>query len=163
MHRENDDREFSSSHHLDLDSPARLPESIRELVRSAYAKWVPVIGREPLPMRADYDRAVREHQFDLLIREGELVGLVETLLHSDHLWIENLAVKPLHQGRGLGRRLLAHVERRAVEHGCAEARLLTNVAFATNVALYKKVGYAVHKEEEFMGGITVQMRKSLAR
>ena len=32
---------------------------VRALVRSAYAKWVPVIGREPLPMVADYDRAVR--------------------------------------------------------------------------------------------------------
>ena len=138
-------------------------ESIRELVRAAYAKWVSVIGREPLPMCADYDRAVREHRFDLLVRDGEMIGLVETLLHPDHLWIENLAVKPQSQGQGFGRMLLAHVERRAVEHGCAEARLQTNAAFATNVALYKNVGYAVHKEEEFMGGITVHMRKTLAR
>lgn len=27
--------------------------AIRDIVRAAYAKWVPVIGREPLPMRAD--------------------------------------------------------------------------------------------------------------
>ena len=26
---------------------------IRELTRSAYAKWVPLIGREPKPMAAD--------------------------------------------------------------------------------------------------------------
>ena len=42
--------------------------AIRDIVRAAYAGWVPVIGREPLPMRADYDKAVREHQFDLAIR-----------------------------------------------------------------------------------------------
>lgn len=33
-----------------------LPEdaiAIRALVRAAYARWVPVIGREPRPMQAD--------------------------------------------------------------------------------------------------------------
>ena len=38
------------------DAPA-----IRDLTRAAYAKWVPVIGREPKPMGADYDLAVRAH------------------------------------------------------------------------------------------------------
>ena len=28
--------------------------AIRSLTRAAYAKWVPVIGREPMPMQADY-------------------------------------------------------------------------------------------------------------
>jgi hypothetical protein len=46
-----------------------MPEDsrlIQALVRSAYAKWVAVIGREPLPTVADYDRAVRDHEIDLL-------------------------------------------------------------------------------------------------
>ena len=33
--------------------------AVRELTRQAYAKWVPVIGREPTPMTADYERIVR--------------------------------------------------------------------------------------------------------
>ena len=36
------------------DAPA-----IHALTQSAYAKWVPVIGRRPLPMATDYDQAVR--------------------------------------------------------------------------------------------------------
>src|ERR1700722_13504646 len=62
---------------------------IRELVRSAYAKWVPVIGREPQPMSADYARAVQEHQIDLAFMDTRLVGLIETIVRGDHLWIEN--------------------------------------------------------------------------
>jgi hypothetical protein len=34
---------------------------VRDLTRAAYAKWVALIGREPLPMQADYQRAVAEH------------------------------------------------------------------------------------------------------
>ena len=35
--------------------PARRDdaEAIRDLVRAAYAKWVPLIGREPMPMKED--------------------------------------------------------------------------------------------------------------
>ena len=38
-------------------TPADVP-TITALVRAAYAKWVPLIRREPLPMLADYDAAV---------------------------------------------------------------------------------------------------------
>jgi hypothetical protein len=58
---------------------------IRALTRAAYAKWVPLIGREPLPMQADYERAVAEHTIDLIIAGGALAGLVETILRPDHL------------------------------------------------------------------------------
>ncbi|WP_192182680.1 GNAT family N-acetyltransferase [Mesorhizobium amorphae] len=136
--------------------------TIRDIVRAAYARWVPVIGREPLPMRADYDKAVREHQFDLAVENGEIVGLIETMRHDDHIWIENVAVAPKAQGRGIGRLLLDGAERRAVEAGCPKLRLLTNGAFEANVLLYRKHGYTVDREEEFMNGITVYMSKALA-
>ncbi len=135
---------------------------IRALVRSAYAKWVPVIGREPLPMTADYEKAVQEHQFDLAFVGARLVGLIETMLRDDHLWIENVAVRPEEQGKGLGRKLLAHAERKAIEAGRFESKLLTNAEFKANIALYEKCGYATLRREPFMGGTTVYMGKRLA-
>ncbi len=87
---------------------------IRDLTRAAYAKWVALIGREPLPMQADFKRAVAEHTIDLFIGGGAIVGLIETILRPDHLWIENVAVAPERQGRGFGRMLLNHAERRAL-------------------------------------------------
>lgn len=74
--------------------------TIRDIVRAAYAKWVPVIGREPLPMRADYEKAVAEHPFELAVADGGIVGMIETMLADDHLWIENVCVAPQAQGRG---------------------------------------------------------------
>jgi len=111
--------------------PAVLADAarIRDLTRAAYAKWVALIGREPLPMQADYQRAVAEHTIDLLIDDGALAGLIETILRPDHLWIENVAVAPEQQGRGFGRLLLAHAEKRAVEAERLDIRLLTNQAF----------------------------------
>jgi GNAT superfamily N-acetyltransferase len=113
-------------------------------------------------MQADYERAVSEHTIDLLLDGGGLVGLIETMLRPDHLWIENVAVAPEQQGRGYGRLLLAHAEKRALEAERSELRLQTNQAFATNLELYVKLGYAINRTEPFRGGTAVQMSKRLA-
>jgi len=142
-------------------------EAIRRLVRDAYSKWVPLIGREPLPMRADYARAVLDHRIDLLCEAETPVGLIETIMKPDelcpdHLWIENVAVAPERQGQGFGRRLLDHAEALAAERGAPLIRLLTNEAFASNIALYRKSRYVVTRTEPFMGGVTVHMHNDLA-
>jgi GNAT superfamily N-acetyltransferase len=135
---------------------------IRDLTRAAYAKWVGLIGREPLPMQADYRRAVAEHAIDLLIEGGALAGLIEMILRPDHLWIENVAVAPERQGRGHGRLLLAHAEKRALGAKRFEIRLQTNLAFAANLELYAKLGYAIDRTEPFRGGTLVYLSKQLA-
>ncbi len=45
-------------------TPADAP-AVRDLTRAAYAKWIPLIGREPKPMTANYERAVVDHIIDL--------------------------------------------------------------------------------------------------
>jgi ribosomal protein S18 acetylase RimI-like enzyme len=136
-------------------------EAVRDLVRTAYAKWVPVIGREPMPMQADYAVAVVENDFDLLCDGDIIVGVLETIHKPDHLWIENIAVHPDRQGQGLGRRLLQWAERRAEVAGTGELRLVTNEAFAANIKLYQKVGYMIDRTEPFKGGTAVYMSKQI--
>jgi ribosomal protein S18 acetylase RimI-like enzyme len=135
--------------------------AIRALTRAAYAKWVPVIGREPLPMVADYEAAVAKHRFDLLYVDGVLAALIETIAKEDHLLIENVAVDPAFQKRGLGRKLMAHAETVAAQAGYGMLRLYTNKSFAENVTLYQRLGYAVDREEKFRGGFTVYMSKRI--
>ena len=135
--------------------------AVQELTRKAYAQCVPVIGREPMPMKADYDAALREHLVDLLYVDGRLAALIEIIPQANHLLIENVAVLPALQGRGLGHRLMAHGEALAISLGLSEMRLYTNKDFAANVRLYLRLGYRVDREEPFMGGTTVYMSKPL--
>jgi len=138
-------------------------DAIRRLTREAYARWVPVVGREPLPMTADYEVAVRTHRFDLLYVEGALAGLIETVDEGERLLIENVAVAPAFQGQGLGRRLLAHAESIARALGRSRVRLYTNALMATNIALYQRLGYAVDREEHAPDGRrAVHMSKAVA-
>lgn len=135
-------------------------DAIRALTREAYAKWVPLIGREPLPMTVDYGCAVREHRFDLLHRDGVLAALIETVPEGDCLLIVNVAVRPDYQGRGFGVRLLRLAEDLAAAAGLAGTRLYTNARFVENLRLYVSLGYRVEREEALNGGVAVHMVKS---
>jgi GNAT superfamily N-acetyltransferase len=141
--------------------PASADEAglIAAITREAYAKWVPVIGREPLPMTVDYREALRRHRFDLLAEGGTIVALVETVRQADALLIENLCVRPAAQGRGHGRRLLAHAEDLARGAGLGRLRLYTNQRFADNLTFYAGFGYRVEREEPFRGSVIVHMAK----
>ncbi len=134
-------------------------DAIRDLTRDAYARWVPVIGREPRPMTADYAEAVRAHRIDLLEIDGKLAALIETMADDGELLIVNVAVSPAWQKRGLGRTLLAHAEQVATTLGFPVVRLYTNKLFAANVRLYQQLGYSVDREEESELGTTVYMSK----
>jgi len=112
-------------------------------------------------MAADYDRAVRDHEIDLFHADGELIALIELIRNPDHLFIENVAVTPARQGRGIGRRLLAHAEQKARDQGVPEIRLATNSAFESNIRLYLSVGYRIDRHEPFMGGAAVYMSKKI--
>jgi ribosomal protein S18 acetylase RimI-like enzyme len=70
-------------------------------------------------------------------------------------------VSPALQGRGLGRRLMAHAEELAASQGQTDIRLYTNKMFAENVQLYRELGYRVDREEAFSGGIVVHMSKRI--
>ncbi len=146
--------------------PADAP-AILALTREAYHKWVAVTGREPLPMRVDYVEALKTHRFDLLHEGDTLAALIETARapadRPDHLLIVNVAVSPVFQKRGLGRRLLALAETIASESGLGTVRLYTNGLMAENIALYQRLGYGIDLEEPSGTSIQVHMSKAISR
>lgn len=76
--------------------------------------------------------------------------------------MENLAVAPAHQRKGIGHRLMAHVEALARAHGLKLVRLYTNKAFASNLAFYHSLGYAIEREEPVKsGGFLVHFAKTV--
>jgi GNAT superfamily N-acetyltransferase len=134
-------------------------DAIAALTKEAYAKWVPVIGRDPLPMTVDYATAVRNHRFDLLFAGPTLAALIETVPAEDWLMIVNLAVRPAFQRQGFGGRLVRLAEHIAERAGLRGTQLYTNRAFTTNLVFYTALGYRVDREEPFLGGATVYMSK----
>jgi ribosomal protein S18 acetylase RimI-like enzyme len=76
--------------------------------------------------------------------------------------IENVAVHPRHQHRGVGSRLMNFAEYRARAAGLAELLLITNPIMTNSVAFYDGLGYIEVDRHTAEGFERVFMRKTLS-
>ena len=123
--------------------------ALQAIAVAAYEKYLPRIGRPPAPMTADYAQAVRDRQVWAAVQDGEISGFAVLITQPGYLELENIAVLPAAQGRGIGVLLLSLAEDRARELGLGEIRLYTNQAMTENLAYYARRGYAeTHRAEQ---------------
>jgi ribosomal protein S18 acetylase RimI-like enzyme len=126
---------------LRLALPADV-EGVKQVVDAAYSTWIPVIGMKPRPMLADYP-ALIERGFVHVMSEGErMIAVLVIWTEGDALYIDNIAVHPDHQRRGIANRLLDFAEQQARERGFSRLTLMTNEKMAYNQAYYLKHGFA---------------------
>jgi GNAT superfamily N-acetyltransferase len=153
------------SYHLEMRLRRAVPADVglvRDIVRLAYAKWIPRIGREPRPMHASYEIAIADHIISLCEIEGRPIALIELVPESSHLLVENVAVLPEHQGKGIGDALLRHAEDVARTYRLPELRLYTNAAFTSNLSFYARRGFHVFDREPLAtGGELVHLKRDI--
>ncbi|HKB27468.1 MAG TPA: GNAT family N-acetyltransferase [Candidatus Limnocylindrales bacterium] len=140
----------------DADAPA-----INRLVAAAYSPYIPLIGRTPIPMLTDYAIAVREHDVWVLVADGTIVGALELVAYPDHLWLEDVAILPAWQGRGLGGSLIRHAEDEARRRSLPEIRLLTNERYEADIAIYTHYGYRETHRRPHLGTDLVYFAKAI--
>lgn len=124
---------------IDRATADDLP-AIRSCARAAYAQYVPMIGREPAPMVADFATQIAEAQVRVA-RDPEICGYIVFAPFGERMFLENVAVLPERAGAGIGRRLIAHCEATARASGLARITLYTNAAMLANLSLYPRLGY----------------------
>lgn len=74
--------------------------------------------------------------------DAPLAGGAITFHDEDRAELKRMWVSPAARGTGLAGRLLAHLERLALEHGRSTMVLDTNSALTAAVRLYERNGYA---------------------
>ena len=134
--------------------------ALNTLARVAYAIYIPVIGREPVPMAIDWATLLSEKEIWILDGAlGDAVGSLALDIKSDHIVVWSVAVAPEHQHRGVGRSLMAFAEARARDLQRPEVRLFTNARLERNIALYRRLGYVETRRERFPDRVLVHMSK----
>ncbi len=137
-------------------------DALRTIAAAAYQKYVERIGRSPAPMTADYAQAVRRGQAWAAVEDGQIVGFAVLIARPGYLLLDNVAVLPAAQGRGIGTRLLALAEERARALGLGEIRLYTNEVMTENIAYYARRGYTETHRARQNGFDRVFFRKRLS-
>jgi ribosomal protein S18 acetylase RimI-like enzyme len=146
-----------------LIRPAQIADeaAIAAIVERAYEPWIERIGIRPLPMEQDYAERIAATDAFVLEDEGEIAGLLILEADGNHMVIDNVAVDPSRQGRGLGRRLLAYAEERARERGISRLRIYTHQKMTENIELYTRLGYVEYERRTVDGRDGVFMAKRL--
>ncbi len=133
--------------------------AIQRCVNAAYHPYIERLGKPPGPMLDDYERVVKQHHAYVAESEGEIAGLVVLIEQVSGILLDNVAVDPAHQGKGIGRQLVEFAETKARELGYLYLDLYTHELMAENIAMYKRMGYTETDRRTEKGFQRVYMRK----
>ncbi len=114
---------------------------MQQCATTAYEKFVARIGKKPAPMVADFAAAIAENQAQIIQNGGEPVGYVISYAINDVLLVENIALLPQCQGKGLSRDVFDQLEMQAINGGRSAIELYTNEKMTENLGLYPKLGF----------------------
>jgi len=136
-------------------------DSIRNCAEAAYGLYVARIGMKPPPMVADFESLIKDRSVYVLEDETGIAGYIVFYPRGDHLHIENIAVDPMAQRRGYGKRLIAFVEAEARRRKIQAVELYTHQKMTENIAYYPKLGYREIDRHDRDGLPRVFFRKAL--
>lgn len=135
-------------------------DAVTTIVRTAFERYIPRMGVEPIPMVMDYRAAIAAGK--VWVTGDPIAGLVLLEDEPDSLLLDVLAVSPDAQGRGIGAALLAFTESEARARGFGCITLYTNAAMTENIAYYPRHGYVETGRETVQDRHRVFFRKDLA-
>jgi ribosomal protein S18 acetylase RimI-like enzyme len=120
--------------HTDLDQ-------VEACAVAAYTRYIERIGKAPAPMVADFAASIENEALYVIEDSKKICGFVVFYARDNYIHLENVALDPRFQGRGLGMRLIEFVEQRARADGYARVELYTNAKMTENLGLYPRHGY----------------------
>jgi [ribosomal protein S18]-alanine N-acetyltransferase len=99
--------------------------------------WTPgVFSSEMAQARAGH------RYYTVALRAGNVVGYGGIMVTDDGAHVTNIAVDPLCHRQGIGRLLLVHLMRRAIDQGCDAMTLEVRITNTAAQALYRSFGFA---------------------
>jgi GNAT superfamily N-acetyltransferase len=143
--------------------PADLSDAVEvaDLVEAAYEHYIERIGRSPSPMTEDYVAVIGDRQVTVAESGATIVGVIVLGRTDEGFVIDNVAVRPSHQGTGLGKLLLDLAETEAREAGFDSIYLYTHEKMTENRALYSRRGYVQFEPHSDSPPFRIYMRKPL--
>jgi len=118
------------------------------------------VGRSVSPTEENYTLVIALYHVWVAVDQGQVIGGLVLIPKEDHMLLANIALRPEHQGKGVGQALLELADAEAADQGYQEIRLSTNKAMTDNLDMYRRSGWT----EMQSGGQevhTISMRKLL--
>ena len=134
---------------------------IATCVCEAYVHYIERIGKQPGPMLEDYTEVIQRFQVHVAITEAKVVGAIVLKVTDEGFYVDNVSVRPVVNGHGVGRLLLELAEAEARRQGYTSVYLATHELMTENRALYSRIGYVEYDHRVINGYPRVFFRKAL--
>ena len=129
-------------------------EAILQLQYTAYQSEAELVGDYTIqPLTQTIDEITNEFNKGVILKaviNGTIIGSVRAYADDDTVYVGKLIVRPDHQGKGIGKRLLAAIESKIHRK---RFELFTSSKNERNLGLYEKSGYKRCREETSEAGI----------
>jgi ribosomal protein S18 acetylase RimI-like enzyme len=112
-------------------------------------------------MLEDYAEVIQQSQVHVAVAGLDVVGAIVLKITSEGFYIDNVAVRPVVRGQGVGRLLLDLAEAEARRQGYVSLYLATHELMTENQALYSRIGYVEYDRRVVNGYPRVFFRKAL--
>lgn len=136
--------------------------AVKDCAEQAYARYIPLIGRKPAPMVADFTAQIAEGAVHIAVdAKGALQGYIVLFCEGDHILLESVAVLPRAAGQGIGKTLIAFCDDEARRLGLSAVHLYTNEKMIENLSIYPRLGYVAVDRRSESGFARVYFEKRL--
>ena len=118
--------------------------AIKLIARKSFERYVPLIGKLPAPMNAYFSgHALKETVFIAQSekKQGSVLGYAIVPQRDGEWLLDNIAVSPEAQGRGVGSALIAACKTFLQKRGVQRYHLHTNEAMEQNLTWYPEIGF----------------------
>ena len=134
---------------------------IAACVCEAYVHYIERIGKQPGPMLEDYAEVINHFQVHIAAIDSKVVGAIVLKVTDEGFYLDNVAVRPSVQGKGVGRLLLELADAEARRQGYESIYLATHELMTENRSLYTRIGYVEYDHRVVNGYPRVFFRKVL--
>ncbi|MEM7211331.1 MAG: nucleotidyltransferase family protein [Pseudomonadota bacterium] len=119
-------------------------DDLRAMIQRAFAYMEGRIDPPSSLHRLDADALAQKAQEEtcFLAHDGrQITGCVFCKREGDQFYVGKLAVDPVHQGKGIGKALMARIETEASRLGCSALSLDTRIELTENHEAFAKLGF----------------------
>ena len=118
--------------------------AIKLIARKSFERYVPLIGKPPAPMNANFSGHILKDTVFIAQSEkkqGSVLGYAIVLQRDGEWLLDNIAVSPEAQGRGVGSALIAACKTFLQKRGVQRYHLNTDEAMEQNLTRNPEIGF----------------------
>lgn len=136
-------------------------ESIEYIASKAYRVYLDRMDKPPAPMLDDYAGLIHKEDVYVIEIEDTICGFLVLKRMESYVLLDNIAVHPDFQSRGLGKKLMGFAEDESMRMGYSEIQLYTHEKMVENYQFYLSLGWSEFKRQTGNGYPRIYMKKEL--